>query len=455
MIIHTVTSGDNIYAIARQYDVPVSRIITDNMLTNPSRLVVGQDLVILFPTVTHTVRGGETLSGIAAQYGVSLNDLYRNNPQLNGLPQIFPGQTLNIAYETPPFGPIVVNGYAYPFINREVLRRTLPFLTYLSIFSYGFREDGTLFPPGRYGIPDSPAGEGGNGTSGGPIPADADEELIAIAREYGTVPLLTLTSITERGTFSSELAERVIGSPTLSQNAIDSMASLVAEKGYGGVDVDFEYIPADLAGAYADFVRRINERLGEGYTVTVSLAPKTRADQPGLLYGGHDYGGLGAAADYTLLMTYEWGYTYGPPMAVSPINEVRRVLDYAVTEIPRDKILLGTPNYGYDWALPYIRGETKAESLGNVAAVDRALEQNATIRYDETAQAPNYTYYDRPAAYSDAVQHIVWFEDAKSSEAHLRLIQEYGLAGAGIWNIMRYFPALWLVMNQLYEIVKR
>jgi len=305
MIIHTVSPGDTVFSVARQYGVPVTRIITDNMLTTPGRLVVGQDLVILFPTVTHTVRGGETLQSIANLYGTDLVTLYRNNPQLNGVPQIFPGQVLNIAYETPPLGEISVNGYAYPFIDREVLRRTLPYLTYLSIFSYGIRPDGTLFPP-----------------TGG------DEELIAIAKEYGTVPLLVLTSLTENGTFSSGLARDVIADPALSERVIDDIARIVPEKGYGGVDVDFEYVPGENAGDYADFVRRINDRLGDDYTVLVSLAPKYRANQGGLLYGGHDYGGLGAAADGTLLMTYEWGYTYGPPLAVSPINEVRRVIDW-------------------------------------------------------------------------------------------------------------------------------
>ena len=67
MTIYTVKSGDSIYSIAREYGVPSSRIITDNFLTNPGRLVVGQDLVILFPTQTHTVRGGDTLDSIAGE----------------------------------------------------------------------------------------------------------------------------------------------------------------------------------------------------------------------------------------------------------------------------------------------------------------------------------------------------------------------------------------------------
>lgn len=133
---------------------------------------------------------------------------------------------------------------------------------------------------------------------------------------------------------------------------------------------------------------------------------------------------------------------------------MRRVVDYAVTEIPPEKMFLGVPNYGYDWALPYVRGESKAQSLGNVEAVDLALRKNAAIQYDEQAQAPFFTYFDRPATYSDAVEHIVWFENAKSADAMLRLVNEYGMYGAGVWNLTRFFPSLWLVMNSLYSIMK-
>lgn len=130
------------------------------------------------------------------------------------------------------------------------------------------------------------------------------------------------------------------------------------------------------------------------------------------------------------------------------------MIDYALTEIPPEKLFVGIPNFGYDWALPYVRGETKAQSLGNNAAVERARERGASIEYDETAQAPFYRYYDRPVTFDDAVEHIVWFENARSAEAMLRLVAEYGLTGAGIWNIMRFFPALWLIANQLYTIRK-
>ena len=295
MTVYTVESGDSVYSIARKFGVPASRIVTDNELSNPSRLTVGQSIVILYPTETYTVRGGDTLDAVSRRTGVSLNELWRNNPTLGGKSTVYPGQTLNIRYEAPPLGDVYTNGYVYTYVNRDVLRKTLPYLTYLSVFSHGFREDGSLLPP-----------EGG------------DEEIISIAKEYGTVPLLTLTSITENGTFSSELVESLLSSPELTSSVAVSLAETAVENGYGGVDLDFEYIPSQYADGYVALINELQTLLPEGYVIFTSLAPKTSAAQSGLLYEGHDYGKIGAASDYVLLMTYEWGYTYGPPLAVAP-----------------------------------------------------------------------------------------------------------------------------------------
>ena len=432
MQIYTVKSGDSVYSIARDFGTTPARIITDNELTEPGRLAVGQSLVILEPSRTYTVRGGDTLEGIARLFDVSIMQLWRNNPSLGGKTNIYPGQTLNISFDPPPLGEVSVNGYVYPFADRDTLRKTLPYLTYLSIFSYGIREDGTLVPP-----------------------AGGDEEIISLAKEYGTVPLMMLTSLTDKGTFSSELATRTIQDEAVSRTLAENAVRTMIEKGYGGIDVDFEYIEPSAREDYVRFIEQIRAALPEDgdYEIFVSLAPKTSDDMRGLLYEGHDYAGLGAAADRVLAMTYEWGYTYGPPMAVSPIGNVERVLDYAVSRIPAEKVMMGVPNYAYDWALPYVRGESKAESMSNVMAVKLAVDKNAQIQYDEESQTPFFRYYDRGAG--NPVEHEVWFDDARSMNAKLRLMNEKDLYGGSVWNVMNYFPQLWAVMNQLYSLRKK
>lgn len=424
MTIHTVQPGESVYGVARKYGVPMERVIADNELTSPDELVVGQTLVIRYPTQTHIVQQGDTLAGIAAQHGMTLTQLYQLNPSLGGMPEITPGQILVLALGQPREGALAVNGYAYPGIDRAVLRKTLPYLTWISVFSYGFTPVGGLLS-----IPDT--------------------EVVELARSYGVAPLLVLTTIGEDGTFSSERAHMLLNNPAAQRALIENLARTMHAKGYAGVNIDFEYIPPADAEAFADFVEHAAERLNSlGFALTVALAPKVSAGQRGLLYEAHDYKALGEEADLSILMTYEWGYSRSAPRAVAPLDQVRRVTDYAKTVISPKKLLMGIPNYGYDWALPFVPGQSVAQSLSNAEAVQRALDNNAMIIYDWTAQAPYYHYWDA------GTEHVVWFEDARSVRAKLALAAGQGLRGVSIWTVMQYFPQFFLVLSTLYDIEK-
>lgn len=423
MEIHVVRPGETLYGISVQYGVPMSRLIADNMLPDPSRLVVGQTLVVRFPRQTHTVRSGETLGQIARQYGISVRQLQRNNPVLEGGMLIYPGQTLVIRYQDTPQDTIRVNGYAYPFIDRPLLRSTLPYLTYLTPFTYGITPQGGLL--------------------------DLDDQwLISAAGRGGAAPLMHLSTLTEDGSFSNELASLVLNDMDVQNALVAAVRRTLEEKGYRGLDVDFEYVFPDDGPAYAAFLRRLTDELNPmGYPVLAALAPKTSASQKGLLYEAHNYAAIGSAVNEVLLMTYEWGYAYSLPMAVAPLPNVRAVVEYALTEIPAEKIWLGIPNYGYDWPLPVIRGETRATSISNQYAVSLAGRYGTVIQYDETAQSPWFRYRDERGS-----EHEVWFEDARSIAAKLELIRQYGLQGAGYWNLMRPFPQNWVVLSSLFQI---
>lgn len=377
MQIYVVKEGDTIDRIATAFTTDVEEIAYDNQITEPYRLAVGQALLI---PVEEEVREKRS---------------------------------------------VYVNGYAYPYIRDEVLLETLPYLTNLFVFSYGFTIEGDLIPP-----------------------QVDDSRMIREALIQGTAPILVLTPFDQTGMFNNYLISEITQNMTAQQNLIDQMLSVMEEKGFVGIDLDFEYILPQDRVAYADFVANVRAQAApRGYTVSVALAPKTSANQKGLLYEGKDYKLLGAAADSVLLMTYEWGYTYGPPMAVAPINKVREVVEYAITEIPTEKIDLGIPNYGYDWTLPFVQGNSRARTIGNVEAVKIAIENDAVIQFDETAMSPFFRYE------KDGVQHEVWFEDVRSMREKFHLIAEYGLRGMGYWQIMKLFRANWLLLTDTFNII--
>ena len=422
-MIYVVQQGDRLPQLAQRFGVSQARLRSDNGLGSDQPLVPGQALAVLVPTATYTVRPGDTLWGIARQTGVPLRQLLQYNPTLTQGHPLSPGEVLTLALAGEREGHLSVGGYAYPHVLPGVLRQALPFLTPLSVFSYGFQGDGTLVVP-------------------------EDRALLAEAQRFRVGAMLVLTSMDESGNFSSQRAAQLFQDQALQDRVLDELVAILLEKGYQGLDVDFEYIARGDRAAFLAFLGNARDRLHQvGLSLHVDLAPKTHPDQEGLLYEGHDYGAVGTIADSVLLMTYEWGYAYGLPMAVAPLPQVAQVVRYAVTEIPPEKIFLGLSNYGYDWPLPFVQGVTRAPSISNQRAIELAIEHDVAIQYDETAQAPFFHY-----TAADGTIHEVWFEDARSLSARLSLIAEYGFQGAGIWNLMRPFSQLWLVISSLYHI---
>ncbi|MGX8709422.1 MAG: glycosyl hydrolase family 18 protein [bacterium] len=423
MVIHIVRQGDSIYSLSRRYGVSIQKIIADNSLENTERLMIGQAIVVDADSVDHTVASGESLYSIARRYDTTVFRILSANPSITDPSRIRAGQVITIPLSTEKLGTIDVNGYAFPNINTTTLENTLPHLTYLSIFSYQVRPDGSLAP-----IQDTP--------------------LIQAAWNQNVGPMMVITNIQEGASFNSDLAHTILANPDIQNTLLENIVRTLNAKQYYGLDIDFEYIFPNDKNNYNSFIKKVVDRLHPlGYTVTTALAPKTSEGQTGLLYEAHDYATHGTLVDHVILMTYEWGYTYGPPRAVAPVNLVENVLQYAVSVIPSKKILMGIPNYGYDWTLPFVQGSA-ARSLTNPGAVSLASRVGAQIMFDEEAQSPFFNYYE------NGKQHVVWFEDARSIQAKLRLVDQYNLGGVSYWTINSFFPQNWIVLNSMYNIRK-
>ena len=422
MIIYTVQSGDTLYNIAREFGVTVAELERFNDLPDQNLLTVGQDILIPVSGSIHRVSNGESLYSIASHHGISLDSIINANPDIRPPYTIYPDQIIKIPEPTNK-RTISVNGYAYPNINRSVLQRTLPYLTYLSIFSHRVSSDGTL------------------GTVN-------DSELISIAKASRVAPIMVITNTEEGGGFSSDVAHAVLETPEARENLINNIISTVTRKGYLGVDVDFEYIYPNDRELYNSFLTELKAELQpRGLTLSTAIAPKISATQTGTLYEAHDYAFHGSIVDYLIIMTYEWGYLYGPPMAVAPYSEVKRVLSYAVTEIPSQKILMGMPNYAYDWTLPFTKGRP-AEILSINEAIKRADNLGAEIQFNQTSQAPFYEYSQ------NGVKHIVWFENARSTKARLQLVNDFNLGGLSYWTINQFYAQNWRVIDSMFNIRK-
>lgn len=373
--------------------------------------------------IDYEVRPGDTFYSIATAFGVTTDQLLSVNPEIVDINTIFVGQVIHIPeiYMRPI---IEVNGYAFPDIDLHILEDTLPYLTYLSLYSYQVMPDGSLA-----GIDDT--------------------LLIQIAREALVAPLMVITNITADSGFSSALAHTILTDDQVQNMLLNNIESFLSDHNYYGLNIDFEYIyPIDRL-PYARFLRAITNRFRSlGYITIVTMPPKISPWQVGTQYEAFDYSLIGFLADRVILSTYEWGYAFGPPLAVAPIEQVRSTLNYAVSVVPTQIILMGMPNYGYDWTLPY-----QASSIARIVSFSEAEElaasTGADIKFDPETQVSYFNYTDE-----SGFTHVVWFDAEMGIRARLRFVYEYNLAGISYWTVNNFSSANYQTLITMYDVRK-
>ncbi|HEY5584701.1 MAG TPA: LysM peptidoglycan-binding domain-containing protein [Ruminiclostridium sp.] len=419
-IFHAVKPGETLWRIAQTYRTTVPTILQNNKIANPANIFPG--LIIYIPAPRHRIQPGETLWAIAQRYGISLQDLIKVNNIID-ITLVYPGTILVLPRKPRP--PINVNGYIY-ILGEEavpIIKKDGEHLTYLSPFAYLIKENGSLQP-----INDMPA--------------------IQAAKAEKAIPMMSLTNFTAT-TKGENLAQIVLNSPPIVERLLADIINTMKQKGYLGLNIDFENVlPADRE-AYNRFLQGAVTRLhSEGFFVSTALAPKVSAEQSGSLYEAHDYEAHGRIVDFVILMTYEWGWRKGPPQAISPLNEIKRVLDYAISVIPREKIYFGFQIYARDWLLPHIVGQ-EAETFSSQGAILRAVKYGAVIEYDSFKQSPFFRYTDEQGR-----KHEVWFEDARSAQAKFDVVKNYKLKGISYWVLGYPFPQNWVLLEDNFTVQK-
>jgi len=427
MQIHVVSQGESLYEIGKIYGVPYEQIASANELESDTRLAVGQALVIPIIGSYYWVRPGDSLYTIAQRYGLSVARLARINA-INPAARLMVGQRLYIPQEVKtPIDSLLYVETRNP-VSQAMLaevRERVDGLTYLAMFSYEVQRDGSLKMPAIADIPTT-------------------------AKNAGVLNMLVLTNL-ENYTFSAELGHVIFTDKEAQNRMIQSAISIANEVGYKDIHFDFELLFPEDRELYNELLRNATKQIHDaGLTISTALAPKAGEVTTGI-YGAHDYKVHGEIVDFVVLMTYEWGYTYSAPQAVSPIGPVTKVVEYAVSQIPKEKVFLGQNLYGYDWMAPFGQPDSKAATaLSPRMATNLAIEQNVAIEYDALAQAPHYTYYDE-----QGIEHEVWFEDARSINAKFDLLKQFKLRGIMYWKLGLAFPQNWLLLEDRFTIRKR
>lgn len=427
MIIHVVQQGETTQSIAESYGIPETILIQDNGLEKSKDLVVGQSLVIVVPELTYTVKEGDSLLDIANSHNVTIMQLFQNNPYLSERKYIFPGDIIVISYNKQ--GTITTHGNTSPYINKDTLRKTLPYLTYLSVLNYTVSNVGEI------------------------ISTYDDTEIIQTARDFGVMPLMLLTTLTIQGEENIGTAYNILLNQDIQNRLMENLIIILKDKGYSGVNLSLEFITTSNMELVNAFFSKAAERLNEeGFLLFSIINPNISNVTNEVIFERADYSLIDQISEHIIFMNYHWAKNTNPPAPISSITNMEVYLAYLIEFIFPYKIITGVSAIGYDWELPYYTGISNIYTLTADRAIDLARNEEAIIQFDEISQTPFFRYTVNNNG--QEIEHIVWFIDSRTIDALLGLFSKFELLGTGVWNITIYSPQLWLIINSQYEIEK-
>ncbi|GAA2775869.1 glycosyl hydrolase family 18 protein [Saccharopolyspora taberi] len=237
------------------------------------------------------------------------------------------------------------------------------------------------------------------------------------------IPIVPSLANITNGEWSYEPVARMLHDPEKMRRHVIEIVELVKRENYDGIDIDYENLKAGDREVFTRFVTELGTALhGSGKRLSVAVFAKTTDAGYDERNVAQDYVAIGRVADQVRLMAYDYHWATSPPGPVAPVGWVRDVLRYATTAIPRDRIVLGIPLYGYDWS------GGNATSVTWLQAFRLATEHRAQTAYDPATQSPWFRYTD-----AQGRPHEVWFENSVSSKAKFEAARGSGIRGVYLW----------------------
>lgn len=275
--------------------------------------------------------------------------------------------------------------------------------------------------------------------------ATATYSVDGLGNLVGTAPLDQINYANNNGirtklmvsnNFDANIAKQLLENAANRQTLKTNILNLLKTYNYKGVDIDIENIPAANRTHFTTFMSEIYSTLKPlGYAVSVAVQPKTY-DSPNAAWNyAYDYKSLAAYSDYLMIMAYDEHYPGGKAGSIASIDWVTSIIDYTLTVVPKEKIVLGLAAYGYDW----VGTTTKAYSINGCYNI--ASQYGATVYFDNITKSKYFTYT------VSGVLHTVWFEDADTIAYKLDLVNSNDLKGVGIWRLGLENTNYWTVIR--------
>ncbi|GGU50306.1 hypothetical protein GCM10010211_13240 [Streptomyces albospinus] len=248
--------------------------------------------------------------------------------------------------------------------------------------------------------------------------------------------IAVVPTVTE--TLDAAAMGELLHDPVRRRTHADALAAVAASQGYDGIDLDYETmaVTGDAAArdrvrsGYTALVGEVCTRLHRtGRRCVVTVMPQVRGAG-----AAFDYRRLGALADTVRIMGYDLHWSMGEPGPLSSKDWYEEILRQATATVPRDRIELAFPGYGWDWV------PGSGRRAGHVTWKEaEALRERVGAAYcfDEASGTPHFRYV------KDGEEHQVWYQDARGVRDQLPLPAKYGVRGIGLWALGFEDPGVW------------
>ena len=290
----------------------------------------------------------------------------------------------------------------------------------------------------------------------GLLAGEPDESILDVARK-DKLPVMPLVAMFDKKGF-----HQLAGNQAAWAKLNDALVREAKLHGYVGFQFDFENVSyLDRDGLTAVVKESARVLHGAGLQLSIATVPNA----PGYLEGkggfakwiytdwrgAYDIAELGKAVDLLCLMTYDQQTRWTMPGPVAGWKWTVDNLEYALKVVPKEKLSLGIPLYGYHWYVgaPKINKETGAEEpnqqgdyINALDAEQLATAYKAKMQWDEFDHSAWFWFY------RDQMREWIFYTDLHTFQDRYELVKERGLEGFCSWVLGAEHPDIWKYLPQ-------
>ncbi|QUD86800.1 glycosyltransferase [Phenylobacterium montanum] len=268
---------------------------------------------------------------------------------------------------------------------------------------------------------------------------DDAEAMSAIAAQQKPPAIMAVVHNAHEAIFDTAIGDGIILNKGAEDKLLATLVVQAAKHNYAGYCFDLENLSPNAIAAYPAFLRRAKAALAPHKLEVWVTAPFDDEDQP--------FRALQDATDSLVLMAYDQHWSTGSPGPAAGQDWFEKNLDLRMSKLDPEKTIMAYGSYGYDWAARDASGQGRADVIDFHEAMQIARDSSATIRYDDDALNPTFSYTDED---NGGIKHTVWFLDATTLFNQVKVTDPWRVRGYAMWRLGAEDPGMWSILGKPY-----